>query len=50
MIKCKHTSKGQKMNWYQVLVEYDEMIGTIYVAADELEAFKAKYKVLSVII
>ena len=41
--------KGQNM-WYQVMIELDGIIGTVYVAADELEAFKAKHKVISVVL
>lgn len=38
------------MMWYQVLIQDPNGVtGTVYVAADELEAFKAKHHVISVV-
>jgi len=38
------------MNWYQVMIQdANGVIGTVYVAADELESFKEKHNVINVI-
>lgn len=38
------------MMWYQVMIQdTNGVTGTVYVAADELEAFKAKHHVISVV-